>query len=111
MMRKTICRTMATSTITAHRLSIVDGKPVVETLDPIVIMGKAKKKDALKAVKDAHGDLTGVTIGQIDVAEETYEISVEDFLKHATKVTNNSEGSESNSEGYENNSEVSEATN
>ena len=111
MMRKSICRTMATSTITAHRLSIVDGKPVVETLDPDVVMGKAKEKDALKAVKEAHGDLTGVTIGQIDVAEDTYEISVDDFVKYATKVTNKSEGSESVSEGSENVSEVSEATN
>ena len=111
MMRKTICRTMATSTITAHRLTIVDGQPVVETLNPIVVMGKAKEKDALKAVKDVHGDLAGVTIGKIDVAEDTYEISVDDFVKYATKVTNNSEETESVSEGYENNSEVSEATN
>lgn len=101
MMRKTICRTMATSTITAHKLSIVDGKPVVETLEPIVVMGKAKEKDALKAVKDAHGDLTGITIGSIDVAEDTYEISVDDFMKYATKVTNGSEGSENVSEASE----------
>lgn len=94
MMRNTITRTMATSTINAYKLSIADGKPVIENLDPVVIMGKAKEKDAMKALKKVHGDLSGITIGSIDVAEDTYEISVEDFVKYATKVSEGSEASE-----------------
>ena len=86
MMRNTITRTMSTSTINAFKLSIVDGKPVVENLDPVVISGKAKEKDALKVLKKQFGDISGITIGSIDVSENTYEISVEDFLKYATKV-------------------------
>lgn len=85
MMRKTIVRTMATSTITAYTLEMKDGAPVAKALDPITIMGKAKEKDALKAVKEQYG-LTAVTIGEIKVEEATYEISVDDFMKYAKKV-------------------------
>lgn len=87
MMRKTICRTMATSTITAYTVKMENGLPVAEALDPITIMGKAKEKDALKAVKEKYGTVA-VTIGEIKIEEATYEISVDDFIKHATKVEN-----------------------
>lgn len=85
MMRKTIVRTMATSTITAYTVEIENGLPVAKALDPIVIMGKAKEKDALKAVKEQYGKVA-VTIGEIKVDEATYEISVDDFMKYAKKV-------------------------
>ena len=91
MMRNTITRTMSTSTVNAFKLSIVDGKPVVENLDPFVMSGKAKEKDALKLLKKKLGDISGITIGSIDIAEDTYEITVEDFLKHAKKVDKDSE--------------------
>lgn len=101
MMRKTIVRTMATSTINAFKLEIVDGKPEAKALEPVTIMGKAKEKDALKALKETLGSVNGVTIGSIEVSEDTYEISVDDFLKYATKVTKGSEGSETVSEDSE----------
>ena len=86
MMRKTIVRTMSTSTINAFALSMVDGKPVVENLEPLTVMGRATEKDALKALKEKYGKNASITIGSIEVQEDTYEISVEDFLKHAHKV-------------------------
>lgn len=86
MMRKTITRTMCTSTVHAYTLSIVDGKPVAKELEPVVVMGKAKEKDALKVLKDKYGSTTAITVGKIQVEESTYEISVEDFVKYATKV-------------------------
>lgn len=101
MMRKTIVRTMATSTINAFHLEVVNGKPEAKALDPITVMGKAKEKDALKALKDKYGTVQGITIGSIEVSEDTYEISVDDFVKYATKVTNGSEGSEGVSEDSE----------
>lgn len=85
MMRKTITRTMATSTIKAYTLGMENGAPVAIALDPITVMGKAKEKDALKAIKEAYGT-NAVTIGEIKVEEATYEISVDDFMKHAKKV-------------------------
>lgn len=85
MMRKTICRTMATSTIKAFTIEMKDGAPVAKALDPITVMGKAKEKDALKAIKDAY-NTNAVTIGEIQIEEATYEISVDDFMKYAKKV-------------------------
>lgn len=86
MMRKTIVRTMATSKINAYALTMVDGKPSIENLEPLTVMGKASEKDAIKALKEKYGKNASVTIGSIEVTEDTYEISVEDFLKHAKKV-------------------------
>lgn len=86
MMRKTIVRTMATSTIKAYTVTIENGMPVTKALEPITIMGKAKEKDALKAVKEQYGKDIAVTIGEIQIEEATYEISVDDFMKHAKKV-------------------------
>lgn len=93
MMRKTICRTMATSTITAFTVEMQNGQPVAKALDPVVVMGKAKEKDALKAIKDAHGT-SAVTIGEIKVEEATYEISVDDFMKYAKRVDKATEETE-----------------
>lgn len=86
MMRKTIVRTMATSTIQAFKLTIENGQPKVENLEPLVVMGKATEKEALKALKEKYGKNAPVTIASIEVQEDTYEISVEDFVKHAKKV-------------------------
>lgn len=99
-MRNTITRTMATSQITGYRIKVVNGAPSVETLPTLTVGGKAKEKDALKALEKEYGK--GVTVGSIDISEDVYEISVEDFLKYATKkgsegsetVANESEGSE-----------------
>ena len=85
-MRKTIVRTMATSTIHAFGLTMEGNIPKVETLDPITVMGKANEKEALKAVKEKYGKDKSITIGSIEVQEDTYEISVEDFVKHAKKI-------------------------
>ena len=97
MMRTTITRTLATSEITGYKVVVKDGKPEVETLPVITIAGKAKEKDAVKALKKAYGD--GVTVGAIKVEEAVYEISVDDFVKYAVKK--GSEPSESGSETSE----------
>lgn len=94
MMRKTIVRTMSTSTINAFMLDVVNGKPEVKNLEPLTVMGRVTEKDAIKALRDVHGKNAPVTVANIDVKEDTYEISVEDFLKYATKVEKASEDSE-----------------
>lgn len=109
MMRKTIVRTMATSTINAFKLSIKGGKPEIENLEPLTVMGKATDKEALKALKDKYGKDAPVQVASIDVQEDTYEISVDDFVKYATKVTKGSEGSEQEEESSEEGSEKATA--
>ena len=85
-MRKTIVRTMSTSTIYAYMLEVVDGKPVAKDLEPLTVMGSATEKDALKVLKDKYGKDNAITVGKIEVTENTYEISVDDFVKYAKKV-------------------------
>lgn len=86
MMRNTITRTMATSTIHAYRLIMKDGKPEVESLAPLTIGGKATVKEAEKALRKEYGKEVPFTVSKIDVEESLYEISVEDFMKYAKKV-------------------------
>lgn len=101
MMRKTIVRTMATSTINAFKLTVENGQPKVENLEPLTVMGKATEKEALKALKEKYGKNAPVSIASIDVQEDTYEISVDDFVKYAKKIEKGSEGSESENEESE----------
>ena len=86
MMRNTITRTMATSEIHACRLIMKDGAPVVETLPVLTISGKATTKDAEKELRKVYGKNAPVTVTNIKVSEDVYEISVEDFLKYAKKI-------------------------
>lgn len=85
-MRKTIVRTMPTSTIHAYMLEVVDGKPVAKNLEPLTVMGNATEKAALKELKNVYGKENAITIGSITVEENTYEISVTDFVKYAKKI-------------------------
>ena len=77
---------MATSKIHACMLTMENGEPKVEILEPVTVMGKATEKEGLKAIKDKFGKECPATISKIEVEEDTYEISVEDFLKYAKKV-------------------------
>lgn len=86
MMRANFTRTLATSTIKAFRLSVKDGKPSAEELPAIVVAGKVNEKEALKAVQKEYGKDSSVAVGSIEVEENLYAISVEDFMKHAVKV-------------------------
>lgn len=86
MMRDTITRTLCTSTVHGCRLTMKDGSPVVEELEPLTVNGKASKKEAEKALRKAYGKDAALTVVSIDVEEALYEITVADFLAHAKKV-------------------------
>ena len=87
MMRNTITRTMATSSIHAYRLTMKDDKPVVETLPVMVVNGKATQKDAERLLRSEYGKNAPITVKEIIVSEDVYEISVADFMKYAKKVS------------------------
>ena len=86
MMRNTITRTLAVSEITAYKLTIEDGQPKADALPTITVPGKASQKEAIKAVQKVYGKDAAVTVGNIVVHEDVYEISVDDFMKYAKKV-------------------------
>lgn len=85
-MRKTITRTICTSVISGCMLNVVDGKPTVENLAPITVAGKVSEKVAIKSLKAEYGKDKAITLTSIDLKEDTYEISVDDFMKYAKKV-------------------------
>ncbi|MBQ8168675.1 hypothetical protein IJZ97_04580 [bacterium] len=91
MMRSAITRTLAVSEITAHALTMKDGVPTVENLHIVNVPGKVSEKEAIKIIRNQYGKDFSVTIGNITTTEDTYEISVEDFMKYARKVSKESE--------------------
>lgn len=88
MARKYIQRKMISSTINAFKLEVVDGQPKAEQIETITVTGKVNEKTALKILKEKYGKEVALTISSIDELEEMYEISVDDFMKHARKVEN-----------------------
>jgi chemotaxis response regulator CheB len=86
-MRKMITRKMTTSKIYGFIISMENGNPKVEKLEPITIGGKVSEIDGLKALKNKYGKTAPIMVEKIETFEDVYEISVEDFLKYATKVT------------------------
>jgi hypothetical protein len=83
-MRKTIVRTIVASTINSANVSFANGKPEVKDNAPIVVNGTIEEVKAVKEVRKAYGETAYVT--GINEVNDVYEISVEDFMKYATKV-------------------------
>lgn len=85
-MRQKIVRTMTTTTISACKTDMVNGSPVVTNLDPVSALGNLNYEKAMKALRKIHGKTTALTIIKLETATAKYEISVDDFFKHATKI-------------------------
>jgi hypothetical protein len=83
-MRKTIVRSIVASTVKSSNVSFVKGQPVIVENAPIVVNGKIDEKQALKEVRKTYGETAQIT--EITEVNDVYEISVEDFMKYATKV-------------------------
>lgn len=98
MMRKNITRTLTRSTIHAFGVKMVDGKPELVTLEPVTAWGKVDEKEAMKAIKEAHGSDISVTIGEIEHVDETYKIDIDTFVANAVKVEKDEADSEESEE-------------
>lgn len=83
-MRKTIVRTITATTINSSNITFIAGKPIITENKPITVNGTIDEPKALKEVRKAYGEKAQIT----DTTEvnDVYEISVEDFMKYATKV-------------------------
>lgn len=86
MMRQTITRTLTRTTISAFAVSMVNGKPETQEVEPVTVWGKVTDKEALKAVKEKHAG--NVFVGEINSVDEVYEIAIDVFVANATKVEN-----------------------
>lgn len=85
MMRKNITRTLTRATVKAFTVKMVDGLPVVESLEPVHGWGNLTEKEAQKLVKDAHG-IGNATIGEITYAQESYRLSIDKFVEVAEMI-------------------------
>jgi hypothetical protein len=83
-MRKTIERTITVTEVTSATVKVEKGLPVFETNTTDIFNGTLSDEKALKEVQKLHG-ATAVVIEKKEV-NDRYEISVEDFMKYATKV-------------------------
>jgi hypothetical protein len=83
-MRKTIERTITITNVKSGKISFVKGTPVVTNETTDNFNGVLTDDKALKEVQKLHGN-SAVVIEKTEI-NDRYEISVEDFMKYATKV-------------------------
>jgi hypothetical protein len=85
-MRKTITRTIVSTTIMSATVRVVNGKVTSSDNAPLTINGVIDDDKALKEVQKAYGKINQyVILGRLET-NDIYEISVDDFMKYATKV-------------------------
>lgn len=84
-MRSNITRTITESTIKACKIGFENGNPVAIDLDPIKVYGEVDEAKAVKMVKKMHGKEEAVHIREIVTEDVFYEISLDDFIAHATR--------------------------
>lgn len=88
-MRTTITRTITSTKIHGCKVKIENGTPVAEPVEPITVYGEVTEDQAQRKMDKAYGKNGKVVVSKIETEEKLYEISVEDFVKHATVVEEN----------------------
>lgn len=87
MIRANIRRKIPTSEIKAFELTMAtDGQPVATEIPSFVVGGKLKEAEAMRVLRKLYGKQKLYRIVKITHDENMYEISVNDFLKYATKI-------------------------
>lgn len=86
-MKATLKRTLTESTINAYSVTIQEnGKPAVSEIEPVTVYGKISEAQALKEMKKIYPDRKSLAISKITENEVQYEISVDEFVKHAKRI-------------------------
>ena len=83
-MRKTIKKEVTTTIIEVAEMKMQDGKPVAVELPKVTLLGNVSMEKAQKEIHKLHGKQA--TVFASEVVTEVYEMSVEDFVKHADLV-------------------------
>lgn len=90
-MRTTIQRRIATTTIHPVKVTFENGVPSTEPLETITAYGEITPDKAKKIVDKKYGKGGNVVVAKTETANTLYEISVEDFVAHATPVDEKTE--------------------
>lgn len=81
-MRKVITKEVTSTTVKVAKLQMVDGTPQAIKIQDVVLLGNVSQEKAQKEVEKLHGK--GVTVFELQSVTKTYEMPVEEFIKHAT---------------------------
>lgn len=85
-MRKTIERSITVTRIYFSKIVVESGEVTAIPMASIEVTGRINNEKALKVIKETHGKDAQFVVRELEEKEERYEISVEDFMKYATKV-------------------------
>lgn len=83
-MRKTIVRTITATTIQSVQLKFVNGKAELIDNKELTLNGKIDEATALKVIRKEYGE--NAQLKSVEETTNAYEISVENFIKHATVI-------------------------
>ncbi len=93
-MRNTITRTIRKNVVHGYIIKDVDGVPTPTPIDPVEMFGTVTKKSAEKLLKKEFGKDEHVIVGKIESTDELYGMSIDDFVKYAKPVENETENEE-----------------
>lgn len=79
-----ITRTISTTTITAKKVSVVNGKVVSQEVDPVIVTGeKVDNEKALKLVRKEYGRDAQYIVTSVKEEENVYSIDLATFVANA----------------------------
>lgn len=87
-MRNTIKKEIFYTTCRVAEMQVIDEKPTVVERDPERFIGKVSHANIARNLKKMYGKT--LVPYDIQTESETYELSIEDFMKYATKIEGDS---------------------
>jgi Histone-like Protein p6 len=81
-MRKLMTKEVTTTTLKLAKMQMVEGQPVATALEDEILLGNVSLEKAQQFATKKHG--AGVTVFEAVADTKVYELSVEDFIKHAS---------------------------
>jgi Histone-like Protein p6 len=81
-MRKVMTKEVTTTKVILAKMKMVEGQPVATALEDEILLGNVSLEKAQGFATKKHG--AGVTVFEVVADTKVYEMSVEDFIKHAS---------------------------
>lgn len=88
-MRKTMTREVTHTTVKLAKMNIVDGRPEVEEMEDLTLIGNVSKEKAQRIATKEYGQ--GVTVFEVIPDTKKYKMAVEKFIELAEEVKEESE--------------------
>lgn len=92
MARKTMTKEVTKTTVKLSKIENVNGQPQAKPMEDQILIGNVSADKAQREITKQHG--TGVTVFEVIPETTKYQMSVEDFIKHADVVKDEPETNE-----------------